>query len=348
MSEGWHRAADGLVSTIRHYAAEDRATLYRGVREDPMEVWLDGESRQIQPQITIETIDRMLRKATPLWWSGEMTDMLSTLASSVPDFDMRESLLPEYDGFMWFDHPIDMPEVEDREWEALHLNRGDRRDIEALSDHRRRSTSKLRAMAWTLIEVIKSQRVDYQRLDLNGRMVTEPGDEVRRTILFTPIVEVEGAPRLASATTWTMGESLARIRSAVTPEAIAEDATVLWAERLYRLFGAAMLLMNQRIIHHRPEPLDRTTRRRIERELGRVLEVRVVQLRRQQTKYDERGDGQPIEWSCRWIVGGHWRSQEHLGAGREPIYILPYVKNADRTDLPLKMPPDQRVFEVVR
>ena len=54
-----------------------------------------------------------------------------------------------------------------------------------------------------------------------------------------------------------------------------------------------------------------------------------------------------MDWSCRWLVRGHWR-QQPCGAGhaeRRPTWILPHLKGPERK--PLKAP-GAMVFAVVR
>lgn len=74
--------------------------------------------------------------------------------------------------------------------------------------------------------------------------------------------------------------------------------------------------------------------------------IRVIQLRRAEQREGESSQGDSPEWSCRWIVGGHWRNQYHpSNGGHVPTWILPYVKGPE--DKPLKVP-TQTVYQVSR
>jgi hypothetical protein len=54
----------------------------------------------------------------------------------------------------------------------------------------------------------------------------------------------------------------------------------------------------------------------------------------------------PREWSCRWLVRGHWRQQWCPGRREHrPIWITPYVRGPG--DKPFKAP-SAKVFAVVR
>ena len=109
---------------------------------------------------------------------------------------------------------------------------------------------------------------------------------------------------------------------------------------LVRILHAYWLLMSQTIVEQAKETGDRTQRRRLEREKC-PTEIVVIQFRKR--KYvNERGEeteeSKKIDWSHRWIVGGHWRWQPYKdpasgGEIKKRIWISPYVKGPE--DKPL-------------
>lgn len=108
---------------------------------------------------------------------------------------------------------------------------------------------------------------------------------------------------------------------------------------------SAMLWIEQKIVVESSERASRPLRRRIEKEhLGVSDEIKVIRLRRADHASDaEHG---AVEWSCQWVVRGHWRQQFYPSTGeRRPLFILPYVKGPD--DKPLKAP-TATVFSVSR
>lgn len=119
-------------------------------------------------------------------------------------------------------------------------------------------------------------------------------------------------------------------------------------DMLGRYLAAALALMEQRIIVSRPERPSRSTRKRAAEVWEHEPIIRVIQLRRAVNPNAHREDGsEAVEWSCSWVVRGHWR-QQAVGkdrAERRPVFVLPYVKGDP--DKPLKAPAD-RVFAVVR
>jgi len=84
-------------------------------------------------------------------------------------------------------------------------------------------------------------------------------------------------------------------------------------------------------------PRNKGQLRRLRREGHEISDIRVVTLRKRDSIKPKGSDPIPVDWSCRWIVAGHWRkqwypsSQEH-----KPIYIEPFVKGPDSK--PLRMP----------
>lgn len=119
-------------------------------------------------------------------------------------------------------------------------------------------------------------------------------------------------------------------------------------DRIGRYFAAALALMEQRIIVSRAERPSRAARKRAADVWTHEPTIRVVTLRRSAHEAGQSArSGDPVEWSCQWVVRGHWR-QQACGperSERRPVFVLPYVKGDP--DKPLKAPAD-RVFAVIR
>lgn len=120
-----------------------------------------------------------------------------------------------------------------------------------------------------------------------------------------------------------------------------------------RLFLAGCVWLNQKVAAVESGHVERHRRKQIARENPGVEvhpEIRVVQLRKRETSGthapSEAGEGAPVEWSCRWVVSGHWRNQFYRSTGeRKLVYIMPFVKGP--ADKPFK-PVAQTVYEVNR
>lgn len=89
-------------------------------------------------------------------------------------------------------------------------------------------------------------------------------------------------------------------------------------------------------VGRKQETLPRPERRRMERNGQTQPSIQTVILRRQQDKNGAEGEGYSVEWSCSWLVSGHWRRlhapRKEDGAG--VTFVTPYVKGP--ADKPLK------------
>jgi len=119
----------------------------------------------------------------------------------------------------------------------------------------------------------------------------------------------------------------------------------LGLEKSTGMLFALLLFIEQEILTAHPERASRAARRRLGKVPHVSLEARVVKLRRARAPGGpEHGDG--VEWSCRWLVRGHWRNQFYSSdQSHRPIWITPHVKGPD--GLPLK-PQVDRIFSVER
>jgi hypothetical protein len=111
-----------------------------------------------------------------------------------------------------------------------------------------------------------------------------------------------------------------------------------------RFVMAGLAWLSQRVAVAEPQQLERHKRKRLLREHGVIPEVKIVRLRRSDSSGNQ-PSATHAEWSCRWVVNGHWRNQPYKDNQRKLIYILPYVKGPD--DKPLKAP-STTVFSVSR
>ena len=90
----------------------------------------------------------------------------------------------------------------------------------------------------------------------------------------------------------------------------------------------------------------RQTDRRLARAQFPARRITVVTLRRPEGERDKDQETSHVEWTRRWLVGGHWRQQWYpsLGMHRQ-IWISPYVKGPTDKEL---IVPKARVFQFVQ
>lgn len=122
-----------------------------------------------------------------------------------------------------------------------------------------------------------------------------------------------------------------------------EPPPTVWDKN--RLFATMLAFLQQRILVPSRYVADRAARRRLEKAKQKPLsdEIKVVALR--QVMYTGKGEHRDVEWTCRWIVGGHWRNQWYPSKQHyRPKYIASYLKGPE--DKPLRHP--ERLFAVVR
>lgn len=143
-------------------------------------------------------------------------------------------------------------------------------------------------------------------------------------------------------------DAMERAKAAVRDIGGETSSNVEASIALIRFFVAAALWIEQSILSVSRHRAERHARKRAERvEPEALTDISVVLLRRR--AYDSSGDETDsghTEWTCRWIVAGHWRNQYYPSTGeRVPLWIMPYVKGPE--DKPLKTP-GQKIFAVTR
>ena len=105
-------------------------------------------------------------------------------------------------------------------------------------------------------------------------------------------------------------------------------------------------MAQQQVTVHEGNRLPRPERRRAER-TGLQSDVVVVRLRHAKLE-PEHGSGEPneVEWSCRWMVKGHWRNQYYPSIkDHRQVWINSHVKGPE--DAPLVLKP-MRAYEFDR
>jgi hypothetical protein len=121
-----------------------------------------------------------------------------------------------------------------------------------------------------------------------------------------------------------------------------EYALGQWMSKLILSFFA---FIRQECVTIQNQPAARPIRRHLPKTYTAEPIIKVIQLRRRSTATN--GDESvSVDYSCRWLVRGHWRNQFYPGSkSHRPRYIQPYVKGPD--DKPLK-PTKSSLFAVVR
>jgi hypothetical protein len=253
-------------------------------------------------------VAQTLENAEPFWWSEELAGMAEVTSRSLPSWTLTEQDAPANSGFFWFSKPVPFAGASsDPDYPDLGL----------------------RAISWQ--PVLFTENPDA--LFMQFCFWTEHGGRLA------------GAPLPSSVWLWEVGSSLdTALRDA---EEGGTNVHVRMA-RFCRFTAACWALLGQSLLVAPRERVDRGAARRLKRD-GSQLQplVRVVQLRRVEHTASHGPGGEPVEWSCRWVVRGHWRQQPY-GPGqaqRRPTWIAPHVKGPD--EKPLKAP-QATIFAVTR
>jgi hypothetical protein len=169
----------------------------------------------------------------------------------------------------------------------------------------------MHAVSWARVPAVK---VQDQR---DGRMRTLPGVRIREWAW-------DDRPSVRPRPLHIIGQS-------VVPVAAGAQVSMpeLWTVHML------WILMGMEIVSLDPEPAGRAGRKRAAN--LRRQEVRVVRLRR--AKHDQAPGGlRKVDWSCTWLVRGHWRNAPHGGTfrdGRTRTWVKAYLKGPD--GLPLSV-----------
>ncbi len=131
-------------------------------------------------------------------------------------------------------------------------------------------------------------------------------------------------------------------RTKYSKDAFVDQSVAL--NEITRFMLASWLWLKQRVMVYGPDKVNRSAAKQAIR-AGVKSDVNVVILRRSE-RGCERLETAQIEWTCQWLVKGHWRQQFYAATGEHrPIWIQPYVKGPD--DKPFR-PASDTVYAVSR
>lgn len=228
---------------------------------------------------------------------------------------VEEHELPAPHGFVW----LDKPHTGLDRWGRVVCDRALTWGLVSVRYHDGQTMPGLRLTSWYLVgdpDSYDGQRPD----DLESRL--------------GPLI-------LNHTSVFPFGERIPAGRE--VEGAITSDNLIAWAHALW-------VFMDTEIVAQPKPPIDRAARRRTLRSI-KQNEVTVVLLRKIAARpHEEDGEHQAIDWTCRWLVSGHWRhlsryevTRHHalpgpggrcLTCDEQITWIKPYIKGPD--GLPLR------------
>jgi hypothetical protein len=290
---------DWFVPPIRALEVPDlRARLLEKFRPGSpyRELWPAalGDTELAASPEEIEAEEANLRLSALFWVSDDMRTVLEAAAAAIPEeMTLRAADPPcgEQFGFVVFERPFECPDVRQPS-ESMHWS----------------------AFRYSLIH--------RHGLGRRGRQAHEP----RWNMHFTYYSYGPGNIGLypVGHSEWKVGAPITWVPE-VDRDSDPEVMQDVFTDR--RRFMAFALLVNQQLLTEVEESEGpRAVRRRSER-AGVPSKVKIVQLRRTSSGHPHVGSD-PVGWSHRWIVNGHWR-QQPCGPGRQErrwTFIAPHIK----------------------
>lgn len=329
----YSEAIEAQASMLAHV----KRTMIFGVADRTKDHLYKGATGDYQP--ALKRMALTLETAAPFYWDPDLCFVLEACAPSMPDWELHLDELPARSGYVHFGHALSLPMPPVEEIKAAIANGA--RPSETPLDYRLDMTG----MCWGALPDDQAFVASFLRTSY--RAAGEPG--------MMTIVD-EGM---------SMHDLIGQVLQSKRNQSVWEDTPhesehekmmARRAELQVRYIAAALDFINQPLltVRHKAMPA-RAFRKRAEREGRPVPEVNVVELRRKQYLTVDEPDEAPSEreYRHRWMVGlatgGYWQ-RYHTGTGRTGTIrrlILPYMKNAARTDLPI-LPPKETVFVIDR
>jgi hypothetical protein len=254
-----------------------------------------GENRSEEAEGARWWIADTIRKAELYWVSPEMTEVITTLAPSIPD-TLPQPPVP--DAFVMFTKSVPGTDAETGDmiytsaflWGTANLYR--------------------------IGEVVALETYAWRDLVQLYQGLPEKLQDRFREIYPMRLMPTGGSE-------WPLDVETSDFDKLPSDEPLMQQS-ILEDRKLLSTFWA---LASQRIVLETLEqPGGRQAMRRAQREGRKLDEVRVIRLREPATR--SRGDaGSDVEWSHRWIVGKHWRNQWYPASGQHrPKIIEAYQK----------------------
>lgn len=263
---------------------------------------------------SLKDIQRMeaheLENADPYFVAKDICELIEATAPTIPDVPLLADMLPTPFGWVYLEKscPIEPPS-----------------QIEVSPFG---NPPRLKAFSWGLEYTKKAGQVT----DGIGMAIYEDG---------TPV------PYPLEILTWPFGTGSDWGKDAgFSATKIEEDVARKRTQAICRYILTLFSFLKQRLIAISHQRVTRQTRKRYEKRWAREAPLIKVILLRVKEYREKKGEGTEVEWSCRWIVRGHWRAQWYRSiVSHKAIWITPYIKGPEGK--PLKKPA-ANLFAVVR
>ena len=267
-------------------------------------------------QIAGMILPPLLRGET-FYWSEPICGLIESAARSIPEtWTLREEALEPLHAFAWLARPISIPSSE----------------------------APVCAIGWFPARR-QDGRVEEFIPPYERPILTDPNRDALCLVFFSSSSSLP-VPFPMTLAFWPIMAQLRQVQAELEHESAGSDLHNGFTIReKAALFATMVAFLEQRILLSSRFLADRASRRRRRkaRQSPPSEEIHVVRLRH--VAYRGEGGDRDIQWTCQWIVRGHWRNQWHPSQKHHhPKWIAPYVKGPE--DKPLRKP--GRLFAVVR
>jgi hypothetical protein len=232
-------------------------------------------------------------KNSSLWWVGdEMTDLISVASPNFPPHVLEKQHVVDVCGVAMFSHPIP----------SVGIVNGNK------------NPNCISAISWTPGTVYDFHTEETHE-SLNICSWTRVVDD-------NELVAICGKWVLLGTGSWIIGQTQGQIYEGD----LTKQSLVI--EQCTQLMTLWTLATQPGIAKTTERQLTRHERKRSERSGATISPIKIVNVRGLRS---ESGHGEAqsnVEWSHRWLVGGHWRNQPFgpERAQRRPVWVAPYVK----------------------
>jgi hypothetical protein len=311
-TQKWSRSDEGKAMLISFFASLVDGNATDLARDLDNKSWEAGSTIAHNYTVT-------LYRGDTIFITADMHHLIMQAAHDLPDdaaiVDEHTMLSPF--GFVFFEEPM---QGEDKHGINVVVN----------------------GFAWSMQTVQNLQNDGKPHETVCLYMLTDPTDFRDDTSRYlTPALKNAGLsiPPLVPAHMYPaiIGQDCTRLNE--------ETQGVQLVKGMLKFFIAMNLLAQQKIGQPKEITPHRPVRKRAEKwDMHNQRYITLITLRRNNTKVVRDPDEPPVEWSHRWMVGGHWRKQPDKH-GWHWVYIYEYVKGPQDKPLILR---DRRVFDFRR
>lgn len=308
---GYAEAIEKQAQSLHRYSTPAGARDVHLMLQESSGALREGMSTSEAAMILRDGLCNTLLSASPFFVARNIAGLIQEASVQLGGIDrvtINASDLPTAAGYCLFETPLEMPR---------HVPTGEIRSLAALS--------------WSLVEIV------------DGRSWITPHASNATHLQIFPWMHM---PKL-SPEFWLGSFVMMPLGSMERPlkEVSSPNVDRLWA--VTSVLVTLCEFLRQRILQTSDRALmNRQARKRIAKILPHEPMVRVVQLRSRQYQQREESHDLNVEWSCQWLVRGHWRQQFFPASGaHRPIWIMPHVKGP--ADKPLRVT-ERVAYEVVR